>query len=179
MYEQDIWLIVDRPLWLHSRRGNQQNFIQYLTFTHIKRTFHHAYDTGCGWLSNSKGYCYNDSWIFQWYHIAWLQIPCEAWTFIIWKVYIYTRHNGKLLEIEPFFCNFDLDRLYWYVIQLSGLAAAVYIFIYAMDTFAAKPTVTSLESVNYPIHEVPFPSVAICPVNKISKTAAMNYANIL
>lgn len=62
------------------------------------------------------------------------------------------------------------------MIQLCGLAAAVYIFVYALDIFAAKPTVTSLESVNYPIHDVPFPAVAICPVNKISKKAAMAYA---
>lgn len=67
-------------------------------------------------------------------------------------------------------------RLLWYAIQICALASAGYIFLYAFDGFVAKPTFTSLESVNYPIREIDFPAVAVCPVNKISKKAALNYA---
>lgn len=56
------------------------------------------------------------------------------------------------------------------------MAGAGYIFLYAFDGFVAKPTFTSLESVNYPIREIYFPAVAVCSVNKISKKAAMDYA---
>lgn len=67
-------------------------------------------------------------------------------------------------------------RLLWYVIQLCGLAGACYIFLYALDGFVSKPTFTSLERVDYPIWEIPFPAVAVCSVNKISRKAAMSYA---
>lgn len=56
------------------------------------------------------------------------------------------------------------------------MTGAAYIFLYAFDGFVAKPTVTSLESVNYPNRDIEFPAVAVCPVNKISKKAAMDYA---
>lgn len=62
---------------------------------------------------------------------------------------------------------------------MCALVGAGYIFLYAFDIFSANPTFTSLESVNYPIHEIDFPAVAICPVNKISKKAALAYATEL
>lgn len=67
-------------------------------------------------------------------------------------------------------------RLFWYGIQLCALAASGYIFVYAFDVFSAKPTFTTLESVNYPVSELDFPAIAVCPVNKISKKAALEYA---
>lgn len=75
--------------------------------------------------------------------------------------------------------QFRFDRLFWYSIQLCALAGAGYIFLYAFDAFANKPTYTSLESVNYPIYEIDFPAIAVCPVNKISKKAALAYATEL
>lgn len=68
------------------------------------------------------------------------------------------------------------NRVLWYVIQLCALAGAGYIFLYALDGFVAKPTVTSLEGIDYPTEEVTFPAVAVCSVNRISKKAAMEYA---
>lgn len=59
------------------------------------------------------------------------------------------------------------------------MVCAGYIFLYAFDGFAAKPTFTSLESVNYPVHDIEFPAVAICSVNKISRKAALAYATEL
>lgn len=67
-------------------------------------------------------------------------------------------------------------RLLWYAIQLCAIFGAGYIFLHTFDGFVSKPTFTSLEKVDYPIHEIDFPAVAVCPVNKISKRAAMNYA---
>lgn len=77
-------------------------------------------------------------------------------------------------SINHFF--FVFSRLIWYGIQLCALASAAYIFLYAFDGFVAKPTFTSLDSLNYPIWEIPYPAVAICSVNLISKRAAMDYA---
>lgn len=56
------------------------------------------------------------------------------------------------------------------------MAGAGYILFFALDGFVSKPTFTSLESVDHPIWEIPFPATAVCSVNKISKKAAMNYA---
>lgn len=42
-----------------------------------------------------------------------------------------------------------------------------------------NPTITTLESQNYPIYELSFPGIAICPSNKISKRNAEAYADYL
>lgn len=42
-----------------------------------------------------------------------------------------------------------------------------------------KPVYTQLKSVKHSVSNVPFPSVALCPVNKISKKAAARYAEEL
>lgn len=62
------------------------------------------------------------------------------------------------------------------MIQLCALASAGYIFVFALDGFVSKPTFTSLDNIKHPISAIPFPAVAICSVNKISRKAAMDYA---
>lgn len=89
--------------------------------------------------------------------------PFEKWAFL----------HLKQEELKIIFIFF---RLLWYFIQICALVATVYIFLKAFDDFAAKPTFTSLESMNHPVWEVSFPAVAVCSVNKISKKAAMQYA---
>lgn len=62
------------------------------------------------------------------------------------------------------------------MVQLCALAGAGYILFFALDGFVSKPTFTSLETLDHPTWEIPFPAVAICSVNKISRRAAMEYA---
>lgn len=71
------------------------------------------------------------------------------------------------------------DRILWYFALSIAMASTVYIFLTALDGFSSKPAFTSLKSVKHPIGEVPFPAVAICGVNKISKRGARKYAQYL
>lgn len=73
----------------------------------------------------------------------------------------------------------DYARILWYIALTIALAAAVYIFLTALEGFSSNPAFTALKSVKHPIVEVPFPAVAICGVNKISKQLAWEYAEYL
>lgn len=49
----------------------------------------------------------------------------------------------------------------------------------AWGRFTDNPTITTLESQQYSVLDIPFPAVAICSNNKISKSAADQYAQYL
>lgn len=59
---------------------------------------------------------------------------------------------------------------------MCALIACGYIFLYALDGFVSKPTYTSLLNDQHPVWDIQFPAVAVCPVNKISKKGAWQYA---
>lgn len=96
----------------------------------------------------------------------------------------FEKYNGKVFyscccfSFALIFTEFitPFSRLFWYVVQLCAIGAAGYIFFFALDGFVSKPTFTSLESVDHPIWEIPFPAVSVCSVNKISRKAAYEYA---
>ncbi|KAJ9583490.1 hypothetical protein L9F63_022162, partial [Diploptera punctata] len=52
----------------------------------------------------------------------------------------------------------------------------VFIILDVWKEYVNSPTVTTVDSTNYPIWNVPFPAVAICNINKISRSAAWNLA---
>lgn len=56
----------------------------------------------------------------------------------------------------------NFEKLLWYIIQLCALAGAGYIFLYALDGFVSKPTVTSLVTVDHPVWQIPYPAVSVC-----------------
>lgn len=76
-------------------------------------------------------------------------------------------------------CHFCCTRILWYFALSIASASAVYIFLTALGEFSSNPAFTALKSVKHPIYEVPFPAVAVCNVNKISKKAAREYAEYL
>lgn len=49
----------------------------------------------------------------------------------------------------------------------------------AWGRFTDNPTITTLESQQYSVLDIPFPAVAVCSNNKISKSAADQYAQYL
>lgn len=49
----------------------------------------------------------------------------------------------------------------------------------AWGRFTDNPTITTLESQHYSVLDIPFPAVAICSNNKISKNAADQYTQYL
>lgn len=49
----------------------------------------------------------------------------------------------------------------------------------AWGRFTDNPTITTLESQHYDVMDIPFPAVAVCNNNKISRSAADQYAQYL
>ncbi|XP_037932263.1 pickpocket protein 11, partial [Teleopsis dalmanni] len=67
------------------------------------------------------------------------------------------------------------QRLFWFLFILMGIGFATYVVLVTLLNFLHDPTVTELESQNYPIWQIPFPAIAICSVNKLSLFAVRNY----
>ncbi|XP_037032500.1 sodium channel protein Nach-like [Bradysia coprophila] len=88
-----------------------------------------------------------------------------------------TLHGYKYL-VDPKRDNF-LERLAWFVVVVVALVFAVYITLLGWADFNENPTFTTLYSQKYPIWEVDFPGVTICSINRISRKAAIRYAEML
>ncbi|XP_067004275.2 sodium channel protein Nach [Anabrus simplex] len=100
------------------------------------------------------------------------------WTQVLWSVVEEYMENTSLhgyrYLTEP--NRHWLERLLWLIIH--GLAAwgVVNIILGVWEEFVNTPTVTTVDSTNYPIWNVPFPAVAVCNINRISKSRARETA---
>lgn len=68
------------------------------------------------------------------------------------------------------------ERLMWLTVVVAAIFATVVLFKVLLTDYWSTPTVTTQDSSKYPIRKVPFPGIAICDINKISKKNAMNLA---
>ena len=64
----------------------------------------------------------------------------------------------------------------WVIIQVLATWGVLFIILDVWKEYINSPTVTTVDSMNYPIWKVPFPAVAICNINKISRSAAKEMA---
>lgn len=71
------------------------------------------------------------------------------------------------------------EKVMWAAVLLTMVVASTYIVLFAWARFTENPTITTLESQHYSIFGLEFPAVAICPINKISRTYAEQYAERL
>jgi amiloride-sensitive sodium channel len=65
------------------------------------------------------------------------------------------------------------------VIQLLAAWAVTYIILDVWQEYINSPTVTTVDSTTHPIWNVPFPAIAVCNINKLSKSATRNLAQNL
>jgi amiloride-sensitive sodium channel len=65
------------------------------------------------------------------------------------------------------------------VIQLLAMWGVTFIILDVWREYINSPTVTTVDSTTYPIWNVPFPAIAVCNINKISKSAAWTLAQNL
>uniref|UniRef100_A0A182Q1S7 Pickpocket n=1 Tax=Anopheles farauti TaxID=69004 RepID=A0A182Q1S7_9DIPT len=71
------------------------------------------------------------------------------------------------------------ERLFWLLMLILEAATLVAIIISAWGKFTANPLITTLHDTIYPIELVPFPAIALCNNNRISRAAAHRYARQL
>ncbi|XP_054729110.1 pickpocket protein 11 [Anastrepha obliqua] len=67
------------------------------------------------------------------------------------------------------------QRLFWCVFLMAGIICGNYVTLGSVFEILKEPTVTTLESSQYSIQKVPFPSLEICSVNKMSRSAVNAY----
>ncbi|XP_058130348.1 pickpocket protein 28 [Anopheles ziemanni] len=71
------------------------------------------------------------------------------------------------------------ERLFWLLVLILEAATLVAIIISAWGKFTENPLITTLHDTLYPIELVPFPAISLCNNNRISRTAAHQYARQL
>lgn len=67
-----------------------------------------------------------------------------------------------------------LSLLIWLTACVLGIMFAVILIMLVYERFQSTPTITTVETNNYPIWNVHFPAVTICNNNKVFKPATVN-----
>lgn len=67
----------------------------------------------------------------------------------------------------------------WFLIHCFGAGALLFFVVTAYKGFTENPLVTTLHDTIYPVEKIPFPAVSVCSNNRISRRAAMDYAQEL
>lgn len=87
----------------------------------------------------------------------------------------------NLVEIQRFFANHRQTRfnklfslIIWSSATVMGAVFAIVLMGLVWDRFQTTPTITTVETNNYPIWNVPFPAITICNINKVYAPATKN-----
>ncbi len=59
--------------------------------------------------------------------------------------------------------NSVVRRLFWGVLLLVSFTASVSVIQSLMQNWRESPVVTSFDTTSYPIQNIPFPAVTVCP----------------
>lgn len=89
---------------------------------------------------------------------------------IIWNQLLDYRHKRfrKLLSLTI-----------WTSACIMGAVFAIVLMNLVWKRFQTTPTITTVETNNYPIWNVPFPGVTICNINKVYAPATKNITDRL
>lgn len=71
------------------------------------------------------------------------------------------------------------ERWIWIILSFFALVTAVVLLWISWNWTAETPTTTVIESTNHPTYNLPFPSVTICGMNKISNVLALETARTM
>lgn len=67
-----------------------------------------------------------------------------------------------------------LSQIIWAVSCVLGAVMAIVMMRLIWTKFQTTPTITTIETNNFPIWNVQFPAVTLCNINKVYKPAAEN-----
>lgn len=60
-----------------------------------------------------------------------------------------------------------ISRFLWFLSCVAGVICAIVMMRLVLIRFKNSPTITTIDTTNHPIWEVPFPSVTLCNLNKV------------
>lgn len=69
-----------------------------------------------------------------------------------------------------------LLRLVWCAVCIVCISVAIVMMKIVWLRYKGSPTVTSVDTTNYPVWNIPFPAVTLCDNNKVYRPAAMKLA---
>lgn len=72
-----------------------------------------------------------------------------------------------------------ISRVLWFISCVAGIYCAVLMMRLVWQRFQNNPTITTIDTTNHPIWNVPFPSVTICNINKVYAPRAENITRLL
>lgn len=81
--------------------------------------------------------------------------------------------SGKIQKFLIYF------RVFWFIVHMVGATIIVFMIFWSLTKQQANPFVTTLYDTAYPISDIDYPSIYICPNNIISRTRAEAYARRL
>lgn len=95
-----------------------------------------------------------------------------------------TLHGIKhvVVDIQELGSSYSRDKrisklvslVIWVSACVMGAVFAIVLMGLVWDRFQTTPTITTVETNNYPIWNVPFPAVTICNINKVYAPATRN-----
>ena len=59
-----------------------------------------------------------------------------------------------------------IEKIFWLIVVIAATILGVYLTIRIVDKWNQTPILTSISTTNYPLHQIPFPAVTICPNTK-------------
>lgn len=71
------------------------------------------------------------------------------------------------------------ERIVWIVVVFISLVASVVLLRISWVWNSEYPVVTVIESTHYATWNIPFPAVTVCNLNKVSMSAALQFASTL
>ncbi|KAJ9593527.1 hypothetical protein L9F63_014920, partial [Diploptera punctata] len=69
--------------------------------------------------------------------------------------------------------------VFWTLIVLTAVISAVFIMGMEWNFHLSRYTITSMDTAHYPLWNIPYPAVTVCPTSKIKKTDAIQLLNEL
>ena len=84
---------------------------------------------------------------------------------------------SKLQKVTEYFANTSLhgpkyiieagrhwiEKVFWILVFIGAIALGVYLTERIFTKWQSTPVLTSISTTNYPLTEIPFPAVTICP----------------
>lgn len=72
-----------------------------------------------------------------------------------------------------------LERIAWACLDVAGVSFTAWLIVYSYMQLIVAPTVTSQRTSRISVQEIPFPAVAICSGNRLSRAALHDYAGFM
>ncbi|XP_054087765.1 uncharacterized protein LOC105210627 [Zeugodacus cucurbitae] len=98
-----------------------------------------------------------------------VSVFCLAFKATIMEYLKNTSLSG--FHLLHFISHRKYQRIFWSCFLMAGIISALYVTFVSVRNILEQPTVTTLESNQYSIEKVPFSAVAVCSVNKFSRSA--------